>query len=177
MLSLLAADGVHAQPAQKAPAAMIVGSAEKRPTPGQEKTFIARTLLLTGETLDDRFGVVEAAWVAKAGYVSARGDRAGSSQAGGRWRRGRLPAPLRPESSGRSPDASDIAVAQDRRMRIALKNRINRRRVKRASIEAAQTLSVVSQMALLCPSGMDVWMQRELAGSFELPRHGAAPKR
>jgi hypothetical protein len=41
MLSLLAADGVHAQPAQKAPAAMIVGSAEKRPTPGQEKTFIA----------------------------------------------------------------------------------------------------------------------------------------
>jgi hypothetical protein len=24
-------------------------------------------------------------------------------------------------------------------------------------------------MALLCPAGMDVWMQRELAGCFERP--------
>lgn len=41
----------------------------------------------------------------------------------------------------------------------------------------SQTLSVASQMALLCPSGMDVWMQRELAGCFELSRNGAAPRR
>ncbi len=62
-------------------------------------------------------------------------------------------------------------------MRIALRNRIRGRRVRRAGVEAAQTLSVASQMALLCPSGIDVWMQRELAGSVGLPRHGAAPKR
>jgi hypothetical protein len=62
-------------------------------------------------------------------------------------------------------------------MRIALRNRTNRRRFRRAGVEAAQTLSVASQMALLCPSGMDVWMQRELAGGFELPRHSAAPRR
>lgn len=43
-------------------------------------------------------------------------------------------------------------------------------------MEMAQTLSVASQMALLCPSGMDVWAQRELAGSFEPPRPGAAPR-
>lgn len=43
--------------------------------------------------------------------------------------------------------------------------------------EMSQTLSVASQMALLFPSGMDVWMQRELSGCFELPRHGAAPRR
>jgi hypothetical protein len=41
----------------------------------------------------------------------------------------------------------------------------------------AQTLSVASQMALLCPSGIDVWMQRELTGGFELGRHGVAPRR
>lgn len=41
----------------------------------------------------------------------------------------------------------------------------------------AQTLSVASQMAMLCPSGMDVWMQRELTAGLELPRHGAAPRR
>jgi hypothetical protein len=44
-------------------------------------------------------------------------------------------------------------------------------------VEVAQTLSAASQMALLCPSGMDVWMQRELAASFEQPRPEAAPKR
>ncbi len=41
----------------------------------------------------------------------------------------------------------------------------------------SQTLSVASQMALLCPSGMDVWMQRELAGCFDVPRNGATQKR
>ncbi len=40
MLFLLAAGGVHARPAQKAPAAMTVVSAEKRLTPGQESTFV-----------------------------------------------------------------------------------------------------------------------------------------
>ena len=34
----------------------------------------------------------------------------------------------------------------------------------------AQTLAVASQMALLCPSGMDVWMQRELTGCTDLDR-------
>jgi hypothetical protein len=62
-------------------------------------------------------------------------------------------------------------------MRIGPIKRTNRRRTKRAGIEAAQTLSVASQMALLCPSGIDVWMQRELAGCFELPTNGKAPKR
>jgi len=40
MLVLLAAGGAHARPAQKAPAAMTVVSAEKRLTPGQESTFV-----------------------------------------------------------------------------------------------------------------------------------------
>lgn len=62
-------------------------------------------------------------------------------------------------------------------MRIVLRNRTNGRRVRRAGLEAAQTLSVASQMALLCPSGMDIWMQRELAAGFELPRNGTAPRR
>lgn len=35
----------------------------------------------------------------------------------------------------------------------------------------AQTLAVASQMALLCPSGMDVWMQRELTGCSDLERY------
>ncbi len=62
-------------------------------------------------------------------------------------------------------------------MRFNLRNGKNGRRTKRAGVEMAQTLSVASQMALLCPSGMDVWAQRELAGSFELPQRRAAPKR
>lgn len=56
-------------------------------------------------------------------------------------------------------------------MQITLRNRRNGRRAKRAGAEMAQTLSVAAQMALLCPSGMDIWMQRELSGCFELPRH------
>jgi hypothetical protein len=32
-------------------------------------------------------------------------------------------------------------------------------------------------MAMLCPSGMDIWMQRELAGCFELDRHGEPARR
>ena len=62
-------------------------------------------------------------------------------------------------------------------MQIALKNRKNGRRAKHVGAGAVQTLSVAAQMAMLCPSGMDVWMQRELAGCFELDRHGAAPRR
>lgn len=38
-----------------------------------------------------------------------------------------------------------------------------------------QTLSVASQMALLCPSGMDIWMQRELSGLGKPVRHPVAP--
>jgi hypothetical protein len=56
-------------------------------------------------------------------------------------------------------------------MRITLRNRRNGRRMKRAGVEVAQTLSVASQMALLCPCGMDVWMQRELTGCSDLERY------
>lgn len=56
-------------------------------------------------------------------------------------------------------------------------SRKNGRGARRVGGEMSQTLSVASQMALLFPSGMDVWMQRELSGCFELPRHGAAPRR
>ena len=49
-----------------------------------------------------------------------------------------------------------------------------RSRSRRAGVELAQTMSVASQMALLCPSGMDVWMQRELGGCCDLPRRDAA---
>ena len=62
-------------------------------------------------------------------------------------------------------------------MRIPFRSKTNGRRARRAGAEAAQTLSIASQMALLCPSGMDVWAQRELAGGLDLPRHGAAPRR
>jgi hypothetical protein len=51
------------------------------------------------------------------------------------------------------------------------RDRSNGRRVKRAGSELAQTLSVASQMALLCPSGMDIWMQRELTGCSDLERY------
>lgn len=43
-------------------------------------------------------------------------------------------------------------------------------RRKRVGCEMALTLAVASQMALLCPSGMDVWMQRELSGCTDLDR-------
>jgi hypothetical protein len=62
-------------------------------------------------------------------------------------------------------------------MRINVQNRTAGRRGKRASAEAARTLSVASQMALLCPSGMDVWMQRELGAGFGLSPRGSTPKR
>lgn len=52
-------------------------------------------------------------------------------------------------------------------------DRGNGRRAKRAGSELAKTLSVASQMALLCPSGMDVWMQRELTGCSDLERYDA----
>ena len=44
-------------------------------------------------------------------------------------------------------------------------------RRRRAGFELAQTLAVASQMALLCPSGMDIWMQRELTGCSDLERY------
>ena len=53
--------------------------------------------------------------------------------------------------------------------RLAEKCRRPRRR--RVGYETAQTLAVASQMALLCPSGMDVWMQRELTGCSDLERY------
>jgi hypothetical protein len=53
---------------------------------------------------------------------------------------------------------------------IPAKGNGNRAAPRRAGFEAAQTLAVASQIALLCPSGMDVWMQRELAGDSGRPR-------
>lgn len=50
-------------------------------------------------------------------------------------------------------------------------------RARRLGIEMGRTLSIASQMALLCPSGMDIWMQRELTGHGEPARHPAAPRR
>jgi hypothetical protein len=51
--------------------------------------------------------------------------------------------------------------------------RRNAPRARRVGTELAQTLAVASQMALLSPSGMDVWMQRELSGCTDLDRFGA----
>lgn len=51
------------------------------------------------------------------------------------------------------------------------------RRGRRADAEAERTLRVAAQMALLCPSGMDIWVRRELDGYGEPPRHPAAPRR
>lgn len=50
------------------------------------------------------------------------------------------------------------------------RERSNSRRARRVGFELAQTLSIAAQMALLCPSGMDVWMQRELTGCTDLDR-------
>ena len=55
-------------------------------------------------------------------------------------------------------------------MQIAPRKNRNGRRAKRAGLDAAQALSVAAQMALLCPSGLDVWMQRELSGCTDLDR-------
>jgi hypothetical protein len=62
-------------------------------------------------------------------------------------------------------------------MRFGLQGKKTGRRVRRVGMEMGRTLSVASQMALLCPSGMDVWMQRELSGHGEPLRHPAAPRR
>jgi len=61
-------------------------------------------------------------------------------------------------------------------MRIPFSDKKSKRRARRAGAELSQTLSVASQMALLCPSGMDVWMQRELSCCFEQKQHRAAPR-
>lgn len=59
-------------------------------------------------------------------------------------------------------------------MKIMRFKKTKRRPAQRAGVELAQTMSVASQMAMLCPSGMDVWMQRELGGCCDLRGHGAA---
>lgn len=61
-------------------------------------------------------------------------------------------------------------------MRINLFSKKSGRRAKRAGAEIAQTLSIASQMALLCPSGMDAWMRHELAAGVELPRNATTPR-
>lgn len=58
-------------------------------------------------------------------------------------------------------------------MKIMRFEKSKRRRSQRAGVELAQTMSVASQMALLCPTGMDVWMQRELGGCCDLRRRDA----
>ena len=43
--------------------------------------------------------------------------------------------------------------------------------------QLAETISIVSQMALLCPSGIDTWAQRELAGYSDEGRRPASGAR
>ena len=62
-------------------------------------------------------------------------------------------------------------------MRINLLSKTNGRRAKRAGYDMAQTLSVASQVGLLCPFGMDAWMRHELAAGVEPPRNGSTPRR
>jgi hypothetical protein len=76
------------------------------------------------------------------------------------------------QRSGAFPDAKRRPVADHRSMQIALRKRRKGRRSKAAGMEMARTLSVAAQMALLCPSGMDVWMQRELSGCSDFDRPG-----
>jgi hypothetical protein len=45
-----------------------------------------------------------------------------------------------------------------------MEKRRSRRRAGRAGEEMARTLAAASQMALLCPAEMDVWIRRELTG-------------
>lgn len=96
-----------------------------------------------------------------------------------RDRPGRLRGQARRDGkrSGTCPDAKRRWLADHRDMRINLLSRRNGRRAKHAGYEIAQTLSVASQMALLCPSGMDAWMRHELAAGVELPRNGSTPRR
>ena len=49
-------------------------------------------------------------------------------------------------------------------MKTAPKKRSGSRR-RSAGFGLTETMSVASQMALLCPSGMDVWVQKQLAGA------------
>jgi hypothetical protein len=56
-------------------------------------------------------------------------------------------------------------------MRIALKDRRSQRVAEPRGTVAAQTLSVAAQMALLCPTGMDIWTQRELTGCSDWERY------
>jgi hypothetical protein len=49
-------------------------------------------------------------------------------------------------------------------MKTVIKKRFSSRR-RSAAFGLTETMSVASQMALLCPSGMDVWAQKQLAGA------------
>jgi hypothetical protein len=49
-----------------------------------------------------------------------------------------------------------------------------RSRRRSAGFQLAETISIVAQMALLCPSGIDVWAQRELAGYSDASRRPAS---
>ncbi|HVY97463.1 MAG TPA: hypothetical protein VHA54_10945 [Solirubrobacterales bacterium] len=48
-----------------------------------------------------------------------------------------------------------------------------RRRSRRTGLGAAKTLEIASQMALLCPSGMDSWIRHELTWQAGEERRGA----
>ena len=64
--------------------------------------------------------------------------------------------------------ARSRGIAEMNRLIEKWRRRLPRRR--QMGCEMAQTLAVASQMALLCPSGMDIWMQRELTGCSDLER-------
>ena len=63
------------------------------------------------------------------------------------------------------------AIVGTRTIRLIARCRRRLPHRRRIGYEMAQTLAVASQMALLCPSGMDVWMQRELTGGSDLERY------
>lgn len=47
-----------------------------------------------------------------------------------------------------------------------------RRRTRRTGLGAAKALEIASQMALLCPSGMDAWIRHELTWQVDEERPG-----
>lgn len=69
-----------------------------------------------------------------------------------------------------------LAATIDLMKKIGVKQQ-RRPRGQRAGFQLAETISIVAQMALLCPSGIDVWAQRELSGySDEGRRPSSGPK-
>jgi hypothetical protein len=50
------------------------------------------------------------------------------------------------------------------RMKISRSKKKKRHRYRSAGVEIVGALSIASQMALLCPPGVDAWVRQELRG-------------